>query len=323
MDAAPLFYSDRPLVASAIQDAVDAAYSAALKVHDGVSASYIPYLAKVPHELCGVCAVTPVGDIFEAGDTRFRFALESISKLFTMALVMDQLGSEFVRAKIGARPTGFPFNSVLALELNKDQPLSPLVNAGAIAAASQLQANGREDRWAQILNIQSLFAGTAIEMAPELNQSEQSTNFHNRAIAWLLASAGHIGCEAMEALDVYTRQCSTLISCVDLAVMGATLANGGVNPLTHKTVIQRSIVPALLAEMTMEGLYESSGDWAFEVGLPGKSGVGGGIFAVAPGRLSIAAFAPPLDAAGNSVRGQVAVAEAVKRLRLSIYEARD
>jgi glutaminase len=323
MDTAPVHYANGPLTSHAIQDAVDGAYAAALKVHDGVGASYIPYLAKIPNELCGVCAVTPAGERFEAGDTRFPFAIESISKLFTMALVMEQLGSEFVRAKIGARPTGFPFNSVLALELNKDQPLSPLVNAGAIAAASQIRATGREDRWAQILNMQRLFAGTAIEMASELNQSEQSTNFHNRAIAWLLASAGHIGCDAMEALDVYTRQCSTLISCVDLAVMGATLANGGVNPFTRKTVIRRPIVPAILAEMTMEGLYESSGDWAFEVGLPGKSGVGGGILAVAPGRLSISAFAPPLDTAGNSVRGQVAVKAVVNRLGLNIYEARE
>jgi glutaminase len=212
---------------------------------------------------------------------------------------------------------------VLALELNKDQPLSPLVNAGAIAAVSQITATNREDRWRQIRDIQSLFAGTAIEMAPALNQCEQATNFHNRAIAWLLASSGHIGCDAMEALDVYTRQCSTLISCMDLAVMGATLANGGVNPLTGKTVVRRTLVPAILAEMTMEGLYESSGDWAFTVGLPGKSGVGGGILAVAPGRLSIAAFAPPLDTAGNSVRGQVAVAEVVRRLGLNIYQARE
>jgi glutaminase len=304
---------------SAVADAVQVAHAAALQASGGANATYIPYLAHVPAQLCGVCAVTTDGKVFEAGDTRFAFATESISKVFTMALVMEQSGADTVRAKIGTRATGLPFNSVLALELHGSKPLSPLVNAGAIAAASLVQASGREDRWAKILDMQGRFAGAPIALSREINESEQATNLHNRAIAWLLASAGNCFCEPLEALDVYTRQCSTLVTCANLATMAATLANHGVNPLTGVSVVSRDNVPRILAEMVMEGLYDTSGDWAFEVGLPGKSGVGGGIMAVAPGELGIAGFAPPLDAFGNSVRGQVAVGSMAKRLSLNLY----
>jgi glutaminase len=302
-----------------VADAVRAAHAAALSVSGGANASYIPFLAKVPEQLCGVCAVTPDGRVFETGDTRFDFAIESISKVFTLALAIEQCGPEMVRAKVGARPTGLPFNSVLALELHGAKPLSPLVNAGAIATASLVQATDRENRWAKILDMQSSFAGTSISLSTEVNESERTTNLHNRAIAWLLASGGSCFCDPLEALDVYTRQCSTLVTCVNLATMAATLANHGVNPVTGVSVVKQQNVSRILAEMVMEGLYDTSGDWAFEVGIPAKSGVGGGIMAVAPGRLGIAAFAPPLDAYGNSVRGQVAVAAVAKRLNLNLY----
>jgi glutaminase len=304
-----------------VADAVQIAHAAALRAAGGANASYIPFLAQVPGQLCGICAITPEGKAFEAGDTRFGFAIESISKVFTMALVMEQCGAEMIRDKIGARPTGLPFNSVLALEIHGSKPLSPLVNAGAIATASLVRALDREDRWAKILDIQSRFAGVPLSLSEEINESEQATNLHNRAIAWLLASGGNCFCDPIEALDVYTRQCSTLVTCVELATMAATLANHGVNPLTRLAVVKRKNVPRILAEMTMEGLYDTSGDWAFEVGIPGKSGVGGGIMAVVPGRLGIAAFAPPLDAYGNSVRAQVAIAVLARRLRLNLYDS--
>jgi glutaminase len=307
------------LDAAVVAEAVQMAHAAALKASGGANATYIPYLAKVPAQLCGVCAVTPDGRVFEAGNTRFGFATESISKVFTMALAMEQHGAEMVRDKIGARPTGLPFNSVLALELHGAKPLSPLVNAGAIATVSLVQASDREDRWAKILEIQSRFAGAPIALSSEINESEQTTNLHNRAIAWLLASGGNCFSDPLEALDVYTRQCSTIVTCVNLATMAATLANHGVNPVTGISVVKRENVPRILAEMVMEGLYDTSGDWAFEVGLPGKSGVGGGIIAVAPGKLGIAGFAPPLDAYGNSVRAQVAIANVGKRLNLNLY----
>ena len=307
------------LTPSAIGEAVKAGLQAALAVKGGANASYIPYLAGVPSNLCGVCAVTPDGQMFEAGDTRYGFAIESISKVFTLALALEQSGREAVRAKIGTRPTGLPFNSVMALELHGDKPLSPLVNAGAIATASLIKASGREDRWNQILGCYRSFANADLPLSKEVNASEQATNLHNRAIAWLLASAGYSYCDPLEALDVYTRQCSVLVTCAELAAMAGTLANRGVNPLSRKAVVRAENVPAILAEMTIEGLYDASGDWAFEVGLPGKSGVGGGVLSVAPGKLGIAAFSPPLDQWGNSIRAQKAVATVARTLDLNLY----
>lgn len=305
--------------AAVIQAAVQDAYAAAAKETGGANASYIPYLASVPSHLLGVAAATPDGQVFWAGDTDFLFAIESISKVFTLALVMEQIGIAGVRDKLGVEPTGLPFNSVMALELHDGRPLSPLVNAGAIAAASLVPGESADSCWSKILDMQSRFAGRQIALNDEVNSSEQSTNFHNRAIAWLLYGAGNCFSDPMRAVDVYTRQCSTLISTIDLAVMGATLANAGVHPVTRKQVASASVVEHVLAEMTMEGLYTASGRWAYDVGLPGKSGVGGGILAVAPGKLAIAAFSPPLDAAGNSVRAQVAVSGVANILGLSLY----
>ena len=286
---------------------------------EGKNADYIPYLANVPSNMFGLAVVTADGKINEAGDTRYEFAMESISKVITMALVMEELGAEALRAKVGADPTGMPFNSVTALELHDDHPQSPLVNAGAIASVSLVPAADAEERWRKILSFQRRMAGRQIALSDELNKSEQSTNFHNRAIAWLLYSRGTIYSDPMQACDVYTRQCSTLITAVDLAAIGATLANGGINPLTGDQVIKAANVACILAEMMMEGLYEGSGDWAFEVGLPAKSGVGGGILAVAPGHLAIAGFAPPLDSVGNSVKGQRGVATIAKGLGLNVF----
>ena len=302
-----------------LQKAVVDAHTAFAREPGGKNADYIPFLANVPSTLFGVAVVTVEGAIHVAGDATVPFAIESISKVFTMALVMEEIGPEGVRSKVGADPTGLPFNSVMALELQHGKPLSPLVNAGAISTVSLVRAASADERWAKILSCQGQFAGRSIALSPELNQSEQTTNFHNRAIAWLLYSAGTCYSDPMEAVDIYTRQCSTLVTATDLAAMGATLAAAGVNPLTKARVIKGSNVPHILAEMTMEGLYTESGDWAYEVGLPGKSGVGGGVLAVAPGKLAIAAFSPPLDTAGNSVRAWGAVAHVAKQLALSLY----
>ncbi|MBS7742407.1 MULTISPECIES: glutaminase A [unclassified Chelatococcus] len=299
--------------------AVSQAYADSKAMTGGANASYIPYLASVPSNLFGLALVTASGEVFTAGDAKFEFAIESISKVFTMALAMEEVGTKVFREKIGADPTGEAFNSVIALELHGDRPLSPLVNAGAIATTSLITAKDKEDRYQKILGIQSAFAGRSLSMSTEVNASEQSTNFHNRALAWLMQSAGAMYSEPMDAVDVYTRQCSTLITAVDLAIMGGTLAAGGVNPLSGERVIKAANVPPILAEMMMEGLYTASGDWAYTVGLPGKSGVGGGILAVMPGRYGIAAFSPPLDAVGNSVRGQFAVSKLVEQLGPSLF----
>lgn len=302
-----------------LADALDAGFTAAKNATGGANADYIPFLAKVPSDLLGVSIVTADGQIFNTGDSDYLFALESISKVFTLALVMETIGAAAVKEKLGSSPTGLPFNSVEALELHDGKPLSPLVNAGAIAAASLVPGADAEACWANILNMQSQFAGRDIQLSDEVNKSEQDTNFHNRAIAWLLYSAGTCYSDPMRAVDVYTRQCSTLVNCTDLATMGAVLASGGINPITKKRVIKEEHVAPLLAEMMMEGLYTSSGDWAYTVGLPGKSGVGGGLVAVVPGKFAIAAFSPPLDEAGNSVRGQVAITEIAQRLNVNIF----
>lgn len=308
------------LDAHTIQAAVDAAHRDSTTRTGGANASYIPYLASVDSSLFGVAVVTVDGAVYTAGDSDFEFAIESISKVFTMARAMADVGPVEFHQKIGADPTGLPFNSVMALELHNDKPLSPLVNAGAMSSASLVKAVDTEQRWSRILETQRAFAGREIQLSSEVNTSEQTTNFHNRAIAWLLYSGGAMYSDPMEACDVYTRQCSTLITTTDLATMGATIAAGGTNPVTHEHVVDAELVPHMLAEMTMEGLYTSSGDWAYTVGLPGKSGVGGGVLSVAPGKLAIAAFSPPLDPVGNSVRGMAAVAQVAQALDLSLYK---
>lgn len=302
-----------------LNKAVMNAYAQYSKLAGGENASYIPYLASVPSQLSAIAIVTVDGDIISQGDADYRFALESISKVCSLALALEDVGPQEVQNKIGADPTGLPFNSVIALELHSGKPLSPLVNAGAMSTVSLVKACDREERWARILGIQQQLTGAKIALSDEVNQSEQTTNFHNRGIAWLLYSAGTMYCDPMEACDVYTRQCSTLLNTIELATMGATLAAGGMNPVTKKRVLTASNTPFILAEMTMEGLYGSSGDWAYTVGLPGKSGVGGGILAVVPGVMGIAAFSPPLDPEGNSVRGQKMVASVAQQLGHNLY----
>lgn len=304
-----------------ISDAVQSAHRDNGHLAGGTNASYIPFLASVDPSLFGVAVMTVDGQVVEAGDTGFEFAIESISKVFTMGLAMEHVGADAFHAKVGADPTGLPFNSVMALELHNDLPMSPLVNAGAMSSTSLVPAVGAEDRWRKILAIQSAFAGREIVLSDEVNASEQSTNFHNRAIAWLLYSAGFMYSDPMEACDVYTRQCSTLVNTVDLATMAATLAAEGVNPVSGKRVLKAQNVPHILAEMMMEGLYGGSGNWAYTVGLPAKSGVGGGLLAVVPGKMGIAAFSPPLDAQGNSVRAQKMVVQVAAELGFNLFKA--
>lgn len=305
--------------ADALRAAINAAYAQSKDVKQGANASYIPALAQVPSDLFGIAVVTAEGQCFEVGDTDHPFAIESISKVFTMALAIEELGPEALHAKVGADPTGLPFNSVIAIELHKGKPLSPLVNAGAMSTVSLLPATSADARWDCLLTCYSQFAGRQLTLIDEIYKSEAATNFHNRGICWLLYSYGTMYSDPMQACDVYTKQCSVAITAKDLAAMGATLAAGGVNPQTHQRVVSAANVPHILAEMTMEGLYDASGDWAFNVGLPGKSGVGGGILAVAPGVLAIGVFAPPLDAAGNSVKGVLAATAIANQLGLNVY----
>ena len=303
----------------AIQSALHETHAKFKDVKDGVNASYIPALAEVPSDLFGIAVVTADGGVYEVGDTRYGFAIESISKVFSMALVMEEMGPDAIHAKVGADPTGLPFNSVIAVELHGGKPLSPLVNAGAMSTVSLVKAATAQERWQKILDGYGRFAGRDLTIKEDVYESEAATNFHNRGIAWLLYSYGTMYSDPIEACDVYTRQCSVAITALDLATMGATLAAGGYNPVTKDRVISPLNTPHVLAEMTMEGLYDSSGDWAYTAALPGKSGVGGGLLAVAPGVLAIGAFAPPLDPVGNSVKGVLAATHIANVLGLNIF----
>ena len=302
-----------------LKTVMEQAYQDGLKIHEGKNADYIPFLAGVDPALTALTAVTREGEILSFGDDTFRFAIESISKVCTLVLAMEEEGEYAIRKKIGDSPTGLPFNSVMALELHKDKPLSPLVNAGAMATTSLVQAKDKEERWAKILEMQRQLMSEKVALSEAVNTSEQTTNFHNRALAWLLYAAGHMYSDPMEACEVYTRQCSTLVSSRDLAVMAGTLAFGGINPVTGARVLKEKNVPHILAEMMMEGLYDGSGDFAYLTGLPGKSGVGGGLMAVVPGVLGIAAFSPRLDAAGNSVRGQHMIRQVANTMGYNIF----
>lgn len=295
------------------------AHSTAESDQSGANASYIPALAKVPSNLFGLTAVTADGTVLETGDSSYPFAIESISKVFSMALVMEAVGAQEMLKKVGADPTGLPFNSVMALELHRGKPLSPLVNAGAMATVSLLPAANADEKWQKILDGYSQFAGHSLEVMDAVYTSEAATNSHNKGIAWLMSSYGTLYDDPDTTCDIYTKQCSIAITCKDLAVMGSTLANGGVNPITGKAIINPEFLPHIFAEMTMEGLYGASGDFAYTVGLPGKSGVGGGLLAVVPGQLALSTFSPRLDPIGNSVRGQKAMRFISDALDLSLY----
>lgn len=300
-----------------IQAAMLAAHGKFKDVKHGKNASYIPALAHVDSALFGIAAVTVEGQVLTVGDADFLFAIESISKAFNLSLVMDCLGPEALRKKIGAEATGEPFNSVMALELHSGKPLSPLVNAGAMATVSLVPGANAAAVWQNILARFASLAGRELEVLEEVYDSESAANQHNKGIAWLLDSYGYFYNDPVQSVDLYTRMCSLAVSARDLATMGACYATGGINPLTTRQVVKRSNVPEILADMVMEGLYTGSGDWLYANGLPAKSGVGGGLVCVVPGKMALAAFSPPLDSAGNSVRGQLALSYIIKELKLN------
>ncbi len=273
-------------------------------VEDGDVSRVYPALARMPAELFGICIVSAAGRVYAAGDADHPFAIMSVSKPFVFALVCQELSWDDVRAKVGANSTGLPFNSLAAVELSGDGRTNPMVNAGAIATTSLAPGQNCEERWRFLHDGLSRFAGHALPMNDEVCQSARETNFRNRGIVNLLHSLGRVYCDPAEAVDLYTRQCSLNVSARDLAVMGATLADGGVNPLTGERVVDAEVCHYALAVMATAGLYETSGDWLYDIGLPGKSGIGGGIVTVSPGKGALGTFAPPLDAAGNSVKGQ-------------------
>jgi glutaminase len=259
------------------------------------------------------------GNVYEAGDTGYEFSIMSVSKPFMFALVCETIGPEEARKRLGANATGLAFNSLAAVEQGPDGRTNPMVNAGAIATTSLAPGKTSEEKWQFIYNGLSRFAGRRLPLNDEVYASASATNFRNRSIAGLLQSFERIYCDPKQATDLYTRQCSLNVSARDLAVMGATLADGGVNPITRERVVDAGVCHYALAVMITAGLYETSGDWLYDIGLPGKSGIGGGIVAVAPGKGGFGTFAPPLDAAGNSVKGQLAARFLSQRLGMDLF----
>jgi glutaminase len=302
------------------QRLVDAAHAKYRNLADGKNADYIPILTETPSDLFGVVIVSKDGKVYSAGDVDYVFSIQSVSKPFTAALVMSQQSPQVLREKIGVEPTGLPFNSKLALGIYEDS-VNPMVNAGAIAAVSLVQATSEQDRWARVQQNLSDFAGRPLSVLEKVYESEYSTAYGNRGIANLLYNWGRLYSDPEEALRVYTRECSVGVSAKDLGMMGATLANGGVNPLTKKQVLPAKHVPELLALMATAGFYDESGDWMFTAGLPAKTGVGGGIVAVVPGRFAIAAFSPRLNEAGNSVRSLNAIRDIAAELGVGVFGA--
>ena len=298
---------------------VKAAYERFLPVGEGTVADYIPALAAAAPTAFGVCVAGVGGQVFSIGDADQEFAIQSISKVFVFALVCQTLGHEEAARKLGVNSTGLPFNSVMAIELNADRTMNPLVNAGAIATTSLVPGATAAEKFETIVAGMSRFAGRRLVLDEDVYASEAATNNRNQGIAHLLDGYGRMYCDPDLATDVYTRQCSLRVTARDLAVMGATLANGGVNPVTREAAIDTRYCHRVLAVLATAGLYEDSGQWLYEVGLPGKSGVSGGLVTVSPGKGSVGTFSPPLDAAGNSVRGQRITRYLAEALGLNLF----
>jgi glutaminase len=311
-----------------VQKTVDAAYAKFKDLKEGKNADYIPALAKVDPNLFGIAVVTGDGNAYTAGDLKTEVSIQSISKVFTMAQVIQEQGLESIEKRIGVDATGARFNSIIAVEavrtvVGSGSPeMNPLVNPGAISATSMVKGVSSDDVWKKIIGFHNDAAGRQLGVLQDVYKSESDTNQRNQAIGALMLAYGYIKNNWQQAVDLYTRQCSIGVNAKDLATMAATLAFGGRNPVTGKQVIDADKVPGVLAVMATAGLYDDSGKWLYHTGLPAKSGVGGGIIAVSPGKFGIAVVSPPLDDAGNSVRAQRAIAAISNALGGNPYAAK-
>jgi glutaminase len=286
---------------------------------DGKNCEIYPALARVSRDLFGICVAGTSGKVYSAGDADYQFSIMSVSKPFLFALVCDVIGADEARLKLGVNGTGLAFNSLAAVEQRGDGRTNPMVNPGAIATTSLVPGATLEEKWRFVHDGLSAFAGRRLLLNQEVYSSASGKNYRNESIARLLQSYERIYLDPAQATDLYTKQCSINVSARDLAVMGATLADGGVNPLTKKRVISAASCRYALAVMATAGLYEASGDWLYDVGLPGKSGIGGGIVTVSPGKGGLGTFAPPLDSAGNSVKGQLVAKFLSDRLGMNLF----
>ena len=303
-----------------LRNVVKEAYEKVKGMQGGKNADYIPFLAKIDPNLFGIAVCLPTGEVIEAGDTNYVFGIESVSKVFTAVLVLKQYGAEEILNKIGADATGLPFNSIMAILLEKDHPSTPLVNAGAITADSMVKPIGdSEGKWSAIIDNMAALIVSELFLLDELYKSETATNFNNRSIAWLLKNYNRIYDDPDMSLDLYTRQCSMGVTAKQLAIAGCTMANDGLNPVTQEQVFDPELAPKITSLVATVGFYEHTGDWLYTSGIPAKSGVGGGVIGIMPGAFGIAAFAPPLDEAGNSVKAQAAIKYITQKLKLNIF----
>jgi glutaminase len=305
--------------AANIDAALKGAYAKYKDLKEGANADYIPALAKVDSNIYGIALVTVDGKVYTTGDIKSEVSIQSISKVFTMALVMEEQGPDAIYNNMGVDATGQVFNSIVAVEQYKGSEMNPLVNPGAITSTGMVQGATRDEIWKKILAYYSDFAGRPLSVNQEVFKSESDTNQRNQAIAMLMYAYGHIKDKPLQACDIYTEQCSVSVNAKDLAMMAATLANHGKNPVTGKQVMKSDNVPEVLAVMATAGLYDDSGKWLYHTGLPAKSGVGGGIIAISPGKFGIAVISPPLDNAGNSVKAQKTITDISNALHGNPY----
>lgn len=287
---------------SPIQSYLDRLHRTYAGLQEGAVATYIPELAKADPEWFGICVATTDGYLYEVGDAGVPFTIQSISKPFTYGLALEDVGRDGVLKKIGVEPTGDAFNSI-SLAPETGRPLNPMINAGAIASTSLVRGHSSEDKLQRLLSMMSAYAGRPLTLDHAVYESERVTGHRNRAIGHMLRNFDILSDDPGPALDLYFQQCSIAVTCRDLGVMAATLANGGTNPLTGERAVRPDLVDSILGVMTTCGMYDYAGEWVYWVGLPAKSGVAGGIIAVLPGQLGIGVFSPRLDARGNSVRG--------------------
>jgi glutaminase len=310
-----------------IQKAVDAAFAKYQNLQEGKNADYIPALAKVDPKLYGIAVVTADGKVYTAGNVATQVSIQSISKVFTAAQVIQEQGLDSIAKRIGVDATGARFNSIIAIEGVKTvvgtgaPEMNPLVNPGAISATGMVTGANADAVWAKILGIHNDCAGRTLTVLQDVYKSESDSNQRNQAIGALMLAYGYIKSNWPQAVDLYTRQCSIGVNAKDLGTMAATLAFSGRNPITGKQVIDPAKVPGVLAIMATAGLYDDSGKWLYRTGLPAKSGVGGGIIAVSPGKFGIAVISPPLDDAGNSIRAQRAITDISNALGGNPYAA--
>ncbi len=302
-----------------IQSLLEEAHSRFASNTEGQNSQVYPALADVSSDLFGIAIVGASGNVYEVGDSQHEFSIMSVSKPFVFALITEIIGVEEARAKIGVNATGYPFNSLTGIERNPQGLTNPMVNSGAIATTSLVPGATQEEKWNFLHEGLSRFAGRPLPMNEEVLKSASATNFRNQGIARMLQSVGAIYHDPAASVDLYTRQCSLNVSAKDLAVMAATLADGGVNPITRERVVDASVCHYVLAVMATAGLYDTSGDWLYDIGLPGKSGIGGGILAVSPGKGGLGTFAPRLDKAGNSVKGQLVAKFLSQQLGMDLF----